>query len=76
MKDGRAGSRFPLPFLEPPKHVKGLTADASIWVTTAVGMLAGLARYVLAAATVLVFCVLHVAALLRFKGGNEEKGPE
>jgi putative Mg2+ transporter-C (MgtC) family protein len=46
-------------------QVKGLTTAASIWVTAAVGMLVGLERYLLAAAsTVLVFVVLHVLGFL------------
>lgn len=46
-------------------RVKGLTTAASIWVTAAVGMLVGLERYFLAAAsTVLVFLVLHVLGFL------------
>lgn len=51
------------------EHVKGLTTAASIWTTAAVGMLAGLERYVLAAAsTVLIFIVLRVSAFIDTKG--------
>lgn len=46
-------------------RIKGLTTAAEIWVTAAVGMLAGLERYLLAAvSTVLVFVVLHVLGFL------------
>lgn len=59
------------------ERVKGLTTAASILVTAAVGMLAGLERYLLAtASTVLVFSVLHVAALLNLKEKNEDQEPE
>jgi putative Mg2+ transporter-C (MgtC) family protein len=47
------------------ERVKGLTTAASIWVTAAVGMLAGLERYLLAGASaVFVFIVLRVSAFL------------
>jgi putative Mg2+ transporter-C (MgtC) family protein len=42
-------------------HIKGLTTAASIWVTAAIGITAGLSRYVLAiGATLLVLFVLHI----------------
>ncbi|WP_420473757.1 MgtC/SapB family protein [Noviherbaspirillum sp. ST9] len=59
------------------QHVKGLTTAASIWVTAAVGMLAGLERYLLAAgAAILVFGVLHLAASLKPAESKEDRGRE
>jgi putative Mg2+ transporter-C (MgtC) family protein len=51
---------------EGPKRVLGLTTAASIWATAAVGVAAGLGRYVIAAgSTLLLLVVLH--ALPRFR---------
>lgn len=56
------------------ERVKGLTTAASIWTTAGVGMLAGLERYVLAAAsTLLIFIVLRVPVLLDLKHRHEDE---
>lgn len=47
------------------ERVQGLTTAASIWVTSAVGMAAGLERYVMAfGSTVIVFLVLHATTFM------------
>jgi putative Mg2+ transporter-C (MgtC) family protein len=62
-------------FVSRGQQVKGLTTAASIWVTAAVGMLAGLERYLPAAATaLLVFVVPHLIALLTEGRKNEGDG--
>ncbi len=43
---------------DPHGHVHGLTTAAAIWAMAAVGVMAGSARFVLAAATAVLFVVL------------------
>ncbi|HSK70279.1 MAG TPA: MgtC/SapB family protein [Pyrinomonadaceae bacterium] len=56
--------------------VRGLTTAASIWTTSAVGMVVGLERYVLAVgSTLIIFIVLRFVMLWEIKGNikaNEE----
>lgn len=50
------------------ERVQGLTTAASVWATAAVGIAAGIRRYVLAVgATLLLLGVLRVLALLERK---------
>jgi putative Mg2+ transporter-C (MgtC) family protein len=47
------------------ERVKGLTTAATIWVTSAVGMMVGLEHYLLAAcSTAIVFCILQLPDLI------------
>lgn len=62
--------------------VKNLTTAASIWTTSAVGMLVGVERYFLAAgSTIIIFIVLRVLAVFEIKVApksdteNTEKKP-
>lgn len=56
------------------ERVKGLTTAASIWVTAAVGMLAGLERYLLAGVSaIFIFVVLRVSGLLDRKPENDKR---
>jgi len=58
------------------ERVKGLTTAASILVTAAVGMMAGLQYYVLACGvTALIFIVLHALALLKEKLSGRSEAP-
>lgn len=57
-------------------RVRGLTTAASIWTTSAVGMIVGLERYVLAVgSTIIIFIVLRFLMVWEIKGNimDEEK---
>lgn len=60
--------------------VKNLTTAASIWATSAVGMLVGVERYFLAVgSTIIIFIVLRVLAIFEIKTlakSNAEKAEE
>jgi putative Mg2+ transporter-C (MgtC) family protein len=61
------------------RQVRGLTTAAGILTTSAIGMLVGLQRYVLAVgSTMIVFAVLHavqyLAPMLPKKGAGAEEG--
>ncbi len=53
--------------------VKNLTTAASIWTTSAIGMIVGLQRYFLAfISTIIIFAVLRLLSYLEIKGTSSE----
>lgn len=57
--------------------VKNLTTAASIWTTSAIGMIVGLERYFLAlVSTILIFLVLRLLSYLEFKTTQKIKKDE
>jgi putative Mg2+ transporter-C (MgtC) family protein len=73
-----AGTIF---FARQEQRVQGLTTAASLWTTAAVGISAGLGRYVLAAGvTIMLFLVLRGLGLVERRieskhGTNQSGGP-